>query len=240
MILSPPKQERWRGTLKPPHVGNITYEKLLSFNSYALKETQEGALASINVSFNLLAIRPLEESQLASLKSTFGPLPPPPTDTRFKRRGVLSTTSEDWPILLGTFQNYASTITALRGAANVVEKLEPPSRDAVVLDFGRLSDSLATILGLPGPRVIVDLNRTLPPLVILRIRTRLTYGPSHLRDDFDEMIRRGFLRSDHQQSWLSEDVNEMDAFFKEHHLYVQPNPPLQDQYNDFYPTPQKV
>ena len=143
-------------------------------------------------------------------------------------------------MVVGVVTNVASSIAVLRATASAVLGLDPPSRDSVVLDFGRLSDSLALLLSLAGPRVVVDVNRTQPPIVILRIRSRLTYGPSYLRDDFDEMLRRGFMRSDHQPLWLTEDAAEMDAFFKTHHLYQLPSPPLQDVYSDFYSTPQRT
>ena len=240
MKLTPVEQERWRGTLRIPQNGMITYEKLLAFNNYARKETQEGALSSLKIDFNVLADHPLDDSQVASLKATFSPFPPPPTDRRFKRRGVLSSSGDDWPLVVGAITNSASSIVVLRAAASAVRGLDPPSRDAVVLDFGRLSDCLALLLSLAGPRVVVDINRTQPSLVIFRIRSRLTYGPSYLRDDFDEMLRRGFLRSDHQPQWLTEDAAEMDAFFKAHHLYQLPNSPIQDVYSDFYPTPQRM
>ena len=194
----------------------------------------------LKIDYNILATHPLDSSQVSSLKATFSPFPPPPTDRRFKRRGVFSSTGEDWPVVVGVVTNAASSIAVLRAAASAVRGLDPPSRDSVVLDFGRLSDSLALLLSLAGPRVVVDVNRTQPPIVILRIRSRLTYGPSYLRDDFDEMLRRGFLRSDHQPLWLTEDAAEMDAFFKTHHLYQLPSPPLQDAYSDFYPTPQRT
>ena len=80
MKLTPMEQERWRGTLRIPQNGMLTYEKLLAFNSYARKEIHEGALSSLKVDFNVLATHPLNGSQMASLKSTFSPFPPPPTD----------------------------------------------------------------------------------------------------------------------------------------------------------------
>lgn len=107
-------------------------------------------------------------------------------------------------------------------------------RDVEVLDFGRMKTNLANILALPGPRVVVNLNRDQPPLVIFCIKARLLIAPILYHENNNEMISKGFLQTNHRDIWLDKNAPNVDAFLKENCMYEALNITLHGAYEDFY------